>query len=164
MVKRGEIFSGEGYKFNKTKEGQTMIEFHVDDHPMFTGMGSLHPFGGNLSVRMLLTEKALIIFGQDKCIYKQYLYKNMFWIGPNGETPLMHKTNGQALMILGFVCTEIVFGWKLSPSQLKIGNKYCGNKNYCDQKAAITKHGKIEKDPLKGSPFVRELEYGSMKE
>ena len=49
MIEDDEIFSGSGYKYTNERN-QSYIEFHVDDHPMFTGMGSVHPFGGNLSV------------------------------------------------------------------------------------------------------------------
>ena len=44
-----EVSSGAGYKC-ENKRRETYMEFYVDEHLMFTGMGRMHPFGGNLSV------------------------------------------------------------------------------------------------------------------
>ena len=68
MVAKDEIFSGIGFEY-KNKYNQTYMEFHIDNHPMFTGMGSVHPFGGNLSIRKPTTEKLMVLLGQDECIF-----------------------------------------------------------------------------------------------
>ena len=56
----------------------------------------------------------MIILGQDECIYRQYIFHNKCWFGPNGETPLMPKSEGQGFMISGIVCREFGFAWYLS--------------------------------------------------
>ena len=57
--------------------------------------------------------------GQDTSIHKQYLSPNMSWVGPNGEIPLMAKTEGQDLMISGFISREYGIGWGLSEKNLQ---------------------------------------------
>ena len=144
MQSNGEVISGRGYIYQNNRD-ETYIEFHIDNHPMFTGLGSVHPFGGNLSVRKLPSELPLIIWGQDKCIFRQFIFRNMTWTGPKGETPLMPKTEGQGIMVSRFVSREFGFGWQLSPKQLSIVNKCRENKNYTDEKAAIAKMVKFPK-------------------
>ena len=162
MCKDGCIFSGVGYEYEK--DGTTYIEFHVDDHPSFTERDDLHPFGGNVSVSKPSDAKPLLIFGQDKCIFKQFALCNKTWVGPNGKTPLVPKSDGQGLMVSAFVSREYGFGWDLTKSQLKLVNKYREKQTYCDEKAALEKLGKIEKDKLKTSPFKRQIDYGAMKD
>ena len=162
MCKDGCIFSGVGYEYEK--DGTTYIEFHVDDHPSFTERDDLHPFGGNVSVRKPSDAKPLLIFGQDECIFKQFALCNKTWVGPNGKTPLVPKSDGQGLMVSAFVSREYGFGWDLTKSQLKLVNKYREKQTYCDEKAALEKLGKIEKDKLKTSPFKRQIDYGAMKD
>lgn len=117
MKEQGGVFSGIGYK-NENESNQTYLEFHIDDHLMFMGMGTLHPFGENLFVGKLPNEKPLLIWGQDECIFCQFIFHNMCWTGPNGEMPLMPKTDGQGLMISRFVNREYEFGRKLTKKQL----------------------------------------------
>ena len=153
MIKNDKIFSGTGYKY-KDERDETYVEFHVNDHPMFTGMGSVHPFGGNLSVCKPQSEKPMIFLGQDECIYCQYTFRNKCWVGPNGETPLMPKSEGQGLMVSGFVSREYGFGWTLSKKQLQTVNKFCKKKHhYIDEKSALSKYGKTAKDKLDTTPL-----------
>jgi hypothetical protein len=76
-----------------------MVEYHVDDgvdyefHKRMTT--DAVEFGGNLSVRRDPTSKPLIVFGQDECIFKQFLFMYKFWIGRKGERPLLPKDEGQ---------------------------------------------------------------------
>jgi hypothetical protein len=53
-----------------------MVEFHVDDHPMFQEKLSHVKFGGSLSLRNPKPNRPLIAFGQDECIFttKQYIF------------------------------------------------------------------------------------------
>ena len=73
MIKEEAVFSGDGYKY-ENENGETYVEFHVDDHPSFSELEGLHQFGGNLSVCRPKNEKPLLIFGQDECLYKQYAF------------------------------------------------------------------------------------------
>ena len=163
MKKEGEVFCGNGYKYQDNK-GATYIKFHVDDSEKCTEIGNNMPFGGYLSVRKPKNEKPLIIFGQDECIYKQFIFRNKCWIGPNGESPLMPKDEGQGLMVSGFVCREYGFNWTLSDEELTKVNKYREDKDYIDVEAAKSKTGSSKKGKLKTSPFRRDLEYGANNE
>ena len=132
MCEDGEVFGGQGYRYTNDKN-KTYIEFHVDDNETLTAIGNTMPFGGNLSVRKPLHKKPLIIFGQDECIFKQYIFRNKCWNGPNGEVPLMPKDEGQGLMISAFVSREYGFSWDLTQSQLQLVNQYRQDKQYIDE-------------------------------
>ena len=166
MISQGYIINGTGFEYKNSKdENKTYYEFHVDDHPDFSCSSwhnsELAVFGGNLSVRKPTDTKPLIIFGQDECIFKQYVFKKKAWHGPNGETALVPKDEGQGLMISAFVSRDYGFGFELSSYQLSIINNKRRGESYIDKDAAVLKRGKPTKDPLVTSPFVRTLEYGS---
>lgn len=164
MEKKGKVFSGSGYKY-KNNNGEDFIEFHVDDHPLlFATMTEHVPYGGYLSVRKNDSDKPLLIFCQDECIFKQYTFRSKCWNGPSGEVPLMPKDKGQGLMISAFVSGEFGFNWQLSQEQLIQVNHCRKNNFFSDTEAAITKHGKTEKYPLTHSPFQQQLQYGAMRE
>ena len=86
------------------------------------------------------------ILSQDEAIYKQLLFWSKYWTGPSEEKPLIPKNDSQGLMISAFVSREFGFVYELSPSQLKIVNKYRKYKMYCNEQPAIEKLGKIEKE------------------
>ena len=163
MKQEGEVFCGKGYKY-KDQKGSTYIEFHVDNSEKLTDIGKQHPFGGSLSVRKPKNEKPLIIFGQDECIFKQFIFRNKCWNRPNGESPLMPKDEGQGLMVSGFVSREYGFNMALSDDQLRKVNKHRENKHYIDEDAAKSKTGTSKKANLKHSPFRCDLEYGANNE
>lgn len=73
---------------------QVTAEMHK--HAETMGFGA---FGGNLSVRKAQDEKPLMIFGQDESVYSQFLLGNRQWVGPEGQRPLLPKTDGLSLMI-----------------------------------------------------------------
>ena len=49
-------------------------------------------------------DKPLLTFGHDECIYKQFIFSNKAWVGPNGETVLIPKDKGIGIMISAFQC------------------------------------------------------------
>ena len=159
----GEIFCGKGHIYNN-EDGNTYIEFHVDDSEYLTKLGSNTQFGGYLSVQRQKNQKPLIIFGQDECIFKQYIFRNKCWMGPNGETPLTPKDEGQGLMVSGIVSREYGFNWNLSETQLEQVNDFRKDQEYIDKDAAVAKNGSAKKTILKASPFRRDLVYGANNE
>ena len=163
MCREGKVFSDKGYEYID-ENNKPFIKFHIIDHPSFSEDIDTHKFGGNLSVHKPLGSKPLIILGQDEAIYKQFSFRSKCWTGPSGKTSLMPKTDGQGLMVSAFTSREFGFGYDLSPKQLKIVNEYRRNKSYCNEKAATEKHGKIEKQDLKVSPFKHYIQYGNMHE
>ena len=90
-------------------DNKNMVEFHIDDLPLLheyataVGLGS---FGGNLSIRKPPDIKPLMIFGQDECVYNQFLLGNQQWVAPGGQRALLPKTEGLSLMISGLQSRE----------------------------------------------------------
>ena len=132
-----------------------MFEFHVDDHSSFPDRVQHHPeFGGDLSVRRNKSKKPLIMFGQDECIFKQYLFSNAQWCLPDGQRAIIPKDEGQGIMISAFVSREFGYGHDLNASQFAEINNYRKKRNYIDEDAAVEIYGKKEKQPLTESPFI----------
>jgi hypothetical protein len=74
-----------------------MIEYHVDDHLLFQQQmndDESTKFGGNLSVRNPNPDRPLIAFGQDECIFKQYLFTTKAWVTQDGKKGLVPKNEG----------------------------------------------------------------------
>jgi hypothetical protein len=141
-----------------------MVEYHVDCCHLFQDrMNKETKFGGELSVRKDPQEKALIMFGHDECVFKQYTMSTKSWIGPNGETVPVPKDDGQGIMISAFQSREFGFGLDLdlTPEKFQEVNFTRQGKSYEDSKAAISKRGNAAKQPLTSSPFVIEFEYGA---
>ena len=72
LEEEGEIPAGSGYRYICPLTGEKMVELHVDTSDKAVEKGNIiGDFGGNLSVRLPIGVKPLIIFGHDECIYKQ---------------------------------------------------------------------------------------------
>ena len=72
-----EIKLGNGHEYTDLQTDIEMVELHVDLHPsLHERMNATTMFGGNLSVRKPPNTKPLIGFGQDECIFKQYIFTN----------------------------------------------------------------------------------------
>ena len=102
IKEKGLVAKNSGYKYTD-KNGIDMVEYHVDSSYLFQDqMNKETEFGGKLSVRLEQHEHPLIIFGHDECIFKQFHVTKKAWMGPNGETVLIPKDDGQGVMISGF--------------------------------------------------------------
>ena len=164
-------------EFNKNANGYSylsednveMVEFHVDDHSFLhdvaheMGHGLM---GGKLSVRKPASSiKPLMIFGQDECVFSQFLLGNRQWVGPAGQRALLPKTDGLSLMLSAFQSRETGFGLSISSRiQLDEINESRRGKNYIDADAAMAIHGQAMKKDLKDSPFVIYFELGANNE
>ena len=159
LIDAGKVLPKDGYCYMDSN-GIDKVEFHVDSAELFhqrMNNNSHFPFGGNLSVRMPPGTKLLIIFGQDECIFKQYIFRRMHWVGCNGEVPLVPKDEGARLMISAFQSHEFGFSMELSAKDLaKVNAWHCGQK-YKDEDAAETLYGKPEKQDLELTPFYWSL-------
>jgi hypothetical protein len=155
-----------GYHYLSADNVQ-MVEFHVDDydllHDLAEEMG-FGTFGGNLSVRKPPDTKPLMIFGQDESVYSQFLFGNRQWVGPQGQHPLLPKTDGFSLMLSALQSRETGFGVSVSRIQLDEINEARRSQNYVDVDAAIAIHGTAAKNDLKDSPFVVYFELGANNE
>ena len=84
LIEKEIVLPGQGYKY-VDEANKDMVEYHVDDgvdyefHKRMTT--DAVEFGGNLSVRRDPTSKPLIVFGQDECTFKQFLFMYKFWVG-----------------------------------------------------------------------------------
>ena len=165
-VEDEQVLKEDGYEY-VDRDDNNMVEYHVDSSDAFHEKMIDNVFGGNLSVRFPTNEagerigKPLFIFGQDECIFKQYIFHRMHWVGRDGERPLVPKDEGMGVMLSVFQSREFGFGMPLTEAQLTIINNYRLNKKYTDEAAASLLRGKPDKEPLKDSPFYRELEYGA---
>ena len=147
----------------KNSDGTFSYEYHVDYSELFVDMVRHLPFGGHLSHRRPPNSKPLIIFGQDESIFRQFAMTKSCWYGPDGTTALVPKDDGQGVMISALISREFGYGLPLTKAELQRVNNYRKNRCYCNQESAKNKRGKIEKDALTESPFIRRLEYGSNK-
>jgi hypothetical protein len=156
-----EIEIGNGHHYTDPTSNVPMVELHVDSHPTFHAqMNATTQFGGNLSVRMPQGTLPLICFGQDECIFKQFLFTGKAWSAPDGTKPVIPKDEGLGVMISAFVSREFGFGMVLSAEDLQKVNEYRQGKDYSDGLAAMDKRGTAAKQPLGSSPFVVQFEYG----
>ena len=156
MAEKGELELELGYRY--TKDEKEYIEFHIDDHLKFQLIGDTLPYGGFLSVRILPNCKPLIV-GQDKCIFKQYIFSKGVWVLPDGTKQLIPKEEGQGVMLSSFCCRELGYGYPVQGYILGQVNKKRENETYSDEIAAREYLGTTKKQPLTSTPFVRELEY-----
>jgi hypothetical protein len=93
----GKVAKGSGFNYTDERTGKEMVEYHVDTcKELMEKMNETSDFGGNLNVQFDTEKCPLVVFGQDECIVKQYLFTQKGWKGPNGEQALIRK-----LMCLG---------------------------------------------------------------
>ena len=161
MEDKLDIDEGLGYRYTDSTTYQEMVKFHVDQHPSFQDRLSTMKYGGNLSVRKPVGEKALICFGQDECIFKQFTFTPKAWTAPDGQKSMIPKDEGLGVMISAFVSREFGFGYYLSLDDLEKVNKKREGAKYSDEEAAKKITGNTMKAPLTQSPFVVEFEYGA---
>jgi hypothetical protein len=109
-----EIKIGNRHHYIDLQTSIQMVELHVDSRPSFhTEMNATTQFGGKLSIRMPLNTRPLICFGQDECIFKQFLFTGKAWISHDGQKPVIPKDEGLGVMISAFVSREFGFGLSL---------------------------------------------------
>jgi hypothetical protein len=139
-----------------------MVEYHVDACKEFMERkNNESEFGGDLSVQRDQSKRPLIVFGQNECIVKQYLFTQKSWNGPNGETALIPKDDGFGVMISAFVSRDFGFGFELITKQFQEVNAKRVGEKYKDEMAAKKKSGMELKQPLTTSPFYLKFEYGA---
>jgi hypothetical protein len=105
-----------------------------------------------------------MIFGQDKSLFNQFLLKSRQWVGPQGQRPLLPKTDGLSLMLSAFQSRETGFGVHISRAQLDEINDTRRGHIYVDVDATIAVHGQAVKKELKELPFVVSFELGANNE
>jgi hypothetical protein len=89
----------------KNDDGLEMVELHLDELPesgLLTRINNECQFGGNLSVRRGLEERPIFSFGQDECIFCQFIFTGSARTGPKGEQGIILKDEGNGLIISAF--------------------------------------------------------------
>eukprot|EP00978_Attheya_sp_CCMP212_P029890 scaffold107936_cov28-Attheya_sp.AAC.1 len=148
------------------ENGVKMIEFHVDSI-VDNDAKSLHKYieeatkrnkgmGANQShFRKDKTRNVLIPFGQDECIFKQFLLRKKAWRSKSGKFKLTPKDDGSGIMVSALESRTFGFGFsEFSKWKEKI-NEYRKGKTYHDRDAADRVKKKTEKSDLDEDPFVR---------
>jgi hypothetical protein len=139
-----------GYKYKY--DDVTMFEYHVDDHSDFPNRVQHNPqFGGDLSVRRNKSKKPLIMFGQDECIFKQYLFGSKQWFLPDGTTILLPKDEGMGIMMSSFCLRKFEYRFDFTPKRMTVVNEFrmrSENNRYKDHDASTAIIGKNEKKRL----------------
>lgn len=152
--KSDSITLGSGYAY--TDKGISMVKYHVDAlHMHDIEIYIKTPYGGNASVRKPSEKSMLVSFGHDEAIFHQNSFSSRSWGGPEGQSVIHPKSEGQGLMISALQSREFGFGFQplLSPQWAIINEKRNGEK-YVDEDAAISIHGTAFKKVLEKDPFV----------
>ena len=123
MKENGEMTDDMRFSYHDDLTNMDMVEFHVDNHPIFLDRVSSIEFGGHLSVRKPADQKPLLTFGQDECIFKQFSFTPKAWTLPNGQKAVIPKDEGAGIMISGFVSREFGFGMEIAHGDLEKVNR-----------------------------------------
>ena len=92
-----------------------------------------------------------MMVGQDKSVFKQYLFGRKCWVGPDGETQLLPKSDGYSQMVSGFVSRDFEVGLHLNDKELKkvnerrVSDKWC---HYLSADEAMTVYGTTKKKKI----------------
>jgi len=158
LISEGLLVPGKGYNY-ETINGEKMVEFHVDDIPeinvidnktenkLRTKIEEECLYGGNLSVRKEPEEKPLLAFGHDECIFWQFIFTGLAWVGVKGELPIIPKDEGFGIMVSAFQSREFGFGFALTLDNLKAVNEFrtLHRPNYTETESAIKILGNAKK-------------------
>ena len=149
------------------KDGEDMVEIHVDELYKYDDIDKNLPplglFGGNRSVRLPADVKARLCFGQDEAIFRSSQLNESCWT-IDGQNTLRTKGLGVGVMVSAMVSRAFGMGLEITAAQLLVINEIRNGKKYADEEAATHLFGNAAKKPLKESPFVQYLEYGSGKD
>ncbi len=149
------------YKYEKDGESWTEIHASQFKHPnseevkQFIDKNELSYDG---SVRV-----PLIMWGQDECIFKQYITFMHHWVKRDGQRPMTPKDDGMGMMVSSIKSREFGFGFELTTEQLEKVNAFRRTRRprYRDEKAATETNGTPLKSPLDKAAFLVLFDYGT---
>jgi hypothetical protein len=162
-----------GYLYHDIVSNEERVEFHVDYWNRMTRdrqKQQVHPLFKEkkpaTSIRVSSQARPLMIVGQDKSVFAQFLLGSKTWVGPKGQRPLLPKSEGDGYMLSAFVSREFGFGRELTIAELeKINKERRGtHKTYFDTHAAMEILKSVYKPLLTESPFVKYLYIGANNE
>ena len=92
-----------GHHYFDIINNKEMIEFHIDYWERNKAPPSPTPVTPSTSIRVSSQATPLIIVGQDKSVFAQFLIGSKTWTGPAGQRPLLPKSEGDGYMLSAFV-------------------------------------------------------------
>ena len=124
LEKENKVPIGCGYQYEDNETKEMVVEYHVDTCEHFARQKNRETeYGGKLSTWFpSANNKPLIIFGHDKCTFKQYLLMKKTWIGPNGKNVMVPNNESQGIMLGVLQSHESSFGLELNPEELATVN------------------------------------------
>ena len=153
LKEKHQLLTDTGYNYTCKLNGKHMVEFHVDTCEKFHKIGKkTTKWGGNLSVRLPVGIKLVILIGHNKYIFKQYQFTNQSWVADKKLQPIIPKEEGTGVMISAFQSRELGFGRLLAVEELKKVNEKRENEKYLDKGAAL-----LKKANRKGSTHLHSL-------
>ena len=81
-----------GHRFFDIVNDAEHIEYHVDYWNRFGGGTDV--INPTTSIRVSSNARPIMIIGQDESVFSQYLMGAKTWIAPNGQRPLLPKSEG----------------------------------------------------------------------
>ena len=114
------------YSYIDAIYNESRIEFHVDYWSRIIEGEQKPPTilrerNATTSIRALSTTAAarpIMIVGQDRSVFAQYLLGSKTWTDPKGQRPLLPKSEGDSCMLSAFVSREFGFRRELSEVEL----------------------------------------------
>ncbi|KAI2492111.1 hypothetical protein MHU86_22447 [Fragilaria crotonensis] len=149
-----------GHRYFDIVKDTEHIEYHVDYWNRFGGGTDV--INPTTSIRVSSNARPIMIIGQDESVFSQYLMGAKTWIAPNGQRPLLPKSEGDGYMLSAFVSRDFGFGRQMSDIELERVNneRRATGSTYKDTQAAMEINGTVYKAALTESPFVKYLYIG----
>ena len=149
----GPDYLYKGYNTNAESNGVIdIVEYHVNPLPQFQDIvdksGEKGNVGGWLSIRMNLGKRPFVCLGQDKALFRQYIFTKQLWTY-KFKCWIDQKDKGYGNIISAFQSLEFDFGYPLTVTDLQTINWYCViHPNCVDTDAATTILGHTHKEPI----------------
>ena len=148
-------------------DGRMMREYHIDTHDSLSKYinSSNEQYGGNLSTRLEIGAKPLMLIGQDESTYHQFVFSKRHWKPKSGMNFILPKSTGEILMISGFQSREFGLGLgNLLTNEILslINNKRKGQK-YLSAADAVLINNNAFKPDIADDPTLRFLRQGLIK-
>jgi len=158
-----------GYHYLDIVSNEQRVEFHIDYFNQVQEKNLPQQIQEHqdptMSIRVARGARPLMLIGQDESVFAQYLMPSKNWMGPNGEVPLLPKSEGDGYMLSAFISRDFGFGRQLSNDELlRINREKRIGQQYKDSQAATEILKTSDKPLLTESPFVKYLYIGANNE
>ncbi len=153
-----------GHHYFDIINNKEMLKFHIDYWEQNKAPPSPTPVTPTTSIRVSSRATPLIIVGQDKSVFAQYLLGSKTWTGPAGQRLLLPKSEGDSYMV--FVNREFGFVRVRTEAELvRINTERHGiGRTYMDTQAELKIHGTTNKQAFTELLLVTYLYIGANNE